>query len=131
MRTALPPARLGLTVVATVLLGLAVAFPAFAGEAPETTVAPDATTTTTPSGPVTMDVSAGLDGLVAVDAPLVVDVELGSQQLVVGTLELDFRGTTAVAVEVPAGGVKQYRLESPAAGRGALSYTSHPPRRSR
>ena len=70
-----------------------------------------------------MDVSAGLDGLVAVDAPLVVDVELGSQQLVVGTLELEFRGTTAVAVEVPAGGVKQYRLESPAAGRGALSYT--------
>ncbi len=63
-----------------------------------------------------MDVDAGLDGLVAVDAPLVVDVELASQQLVVGTLELEFGGTTTMAVEVPAGGVKQYRMESPAAG---------------
>ena len=99
MRTILPPARFGLTLVAIVLLALGVMSPAPAAEAPETTVAPQpapseqpgTTTTTVLSGPVTMDVSAGLDGLVAVDAPMIVDIELGARQLFVGSVELDFR----------------------------------------
>jgi hypothetical protein len=97
-----------------VLVWLAPAATASAADEP----APEGTTTTVPStSVVTVTVTAGLDDLVATDAPLVVDVELTARELVVGSLELDFGGSTSVAVEVPAGGVKRYLLEAASPGR--------------
>ncbi|MBA2336991.1 MAG: hypothetical protein H0V96_04410 [Acidimicrobiia bacterium] len=90
--------------------------PAAHGAEPTDTTPPGSgsNTTTVRPGPATMTVTAGLDGRIAPDAPMVVDVELAARMLVVGTLELDFGsiGVTSVAVEVPAGGVKEYRLDS-------------------
>ncbi|CAN5396203.1 hypothetical protein BH24ACT7_BH24ACT7_18300 [soil metagenome] len=101
---------------------LAVLPAAIAADQTDTTQPAGSTSTTVPEGPVTLTVTAGLDGRIAHDAPLVVDVELSSQVLVVGTLELDFGGTSMLAVEVPAGGVKEYRMESLRSGR-RTSYT--------
>ncbi|MDQ3782691.1 MAG: hypothetical protein M3349_07120, partial [Actinomycetota bacterium] len=115
-----PAATMAVLVLAVTLFLL----PAAHGAEPTDTTQPGSTTTTVPPGPVAMTVTAGLDGRIAPDAPMVVDIELSARMLVVGTLELDFAsvGVTSAAVEVPAGGVKEYRLEGLRPGR-LTSYT--------
>jgi hypothetical protein len=94
-------------VAAATLVVLASAAPAAAqvDEAPPT----DAT--------FTMDVQVGIAGYAHPDQPLPVVVDLSSEELIVGRLEVNSGGAIVHAdVEVPAGSVKQYVIQGEAPG---------------
>ena len=58
------------------------------------------------------DVVAGVDGWVSPNEPLPLRVNLGSDLLLVGRIDVSIGGaTTSQAVEVPAGGVKDYFIQ--------------------
>ncbi|NND02418.1 MAG: hypothetical protein HKN91_06480, partial [Acidimicrobiia bacterium] len=91
---------------------------AFIQEAPTETEAPPEdkpTDEVEPEVPATwrMTVIAGVDGWVAPNEPLPLRVNLSSDLLLVGRLDVSIGGaTTSQAVEVPAGGVKDYFIQA-------------------
>ena len=70
-----------------------------------------------PAGPWSMALSVGMEGFVDPSATLPVTVDLTSQELLVGRIDVSSGGTTVrTDIEVPAGGVKQYFIEGGAPG---------------
>ncbi len=98
------------TVIASVIAGwLVLAAPSAAAQSDEEAAAEDAT--------YTVDVSVGLQGYAHPDEPVPVVVDITSEELIVGRLDVAAGGETQrTAVEIPANSAKQYVVYGSAPG---------------